>query len=52
MGINQIIRTDESVTVITDGGSSVTRPQSTIWSDSHNNEELDKAIEEALAKDE
>lgn len=52
MGIAQIIREEDRVTVITDQGNSVTRSQSSTWSDSTNNEEFDKAIEEALSKDE
>ena len=52
MGVNQIIRTDDSVTVITDQGNSVTREQWSGWSDSTNNDKLDEAIEEALSKDE
>lgn len=51
MGIAQIIRENDKVTVITDNGTSVTREQHDYWSDSTNNEELDKAIEEALSKD-
>lgn len=51
MGVSQIIRTDDSVTVVTDDGHSSTRDQSSSWSDSHNNELLDEAIEEALRKD-
>jgi len=51
MGVSQIIKTEDSVTVITDEGHSVTREQHDYWSDSTNNEEVDKAIEEALAKD-
>lgn len=50
--VAQIIRTDDTVTVITEQGNSVTREQHDYWSDSSNNEELDKAIEEALDKDE
>ncbi len=52
MGVNQIIRTDDSVTVITDQGHSATREQWSGWSDSTNNDKLDEAIEEALSKDE
>ena len=48
--IKEIIRTENSVTVITTAGKSVTKEQHSYWSDSKNNEELDKAIEEALAK--
>lgn len=51
MGVSQIIKTEDSVTVITDEGHSVTREQHDYWSDSTNNAEVDKAIEEALAKD-
>ena len=51
MGVSQIIRTEDSVTVITDDDHSSSRPQSSSWSDSHNNELLDEAIEEALRKD-
>ena len=51
MGVSQIIRSDDSVTVITDGGHSVTVEQSSSWTDSKNNELLDQAIEDALAKD-
>lgn len=49
--IKEIIRTENSVTVITEQGHSVTKEQHDYWSDSHNNEEFDKAVEEALAKD-
>ena len=51
MGIAQIIREKDKVTVITEQGISVTREQRDWWPDSINNEELDKAIEEALSKD-
>lgn len=51
MGIRQIIKTEDSVTVITDQGHSATREQSPYWSDSSNNEKVDEAIEEALSKD-
>ena len=49
--IKEIFRTENSVTVITEQGHSVTKEQWTGWSDSHNNQLLDEAIEEALAKD-
>ena len=51
MGIRQIIKTEDSVTVITDQGHSATREQTPYWSDSSNNEKVDEAIEEALSKD-
>ena len=49
--IKEIIRTENSVTVVTEQGHSVTKEQWTGWSDSHNNALFDEAIEEALAKD-
>jgi len=52
MGVAQIIRTEESVTVITEQGHSATAEQWPGWSDSTNNDLLDRAIEEALSKDE
>lgn len=52
MGVSQIIRTDDSVTVITDQGHSSTKEQWSGWSEDRNNEKLDEAIEEALSKDE
>ncbi len=51
MGVSQIIRNENSVTVITDKGHSATREQWSGWSESTNNEKLDEAIEEALSKD-
>ncbi len=50
MGVSQIIRTDDSITIVTDDGHSSTRDQSSNWNDSQNNEILDEAIEEALRK--
>lgn len=52
MGIAQIIREEDRVTVITDQGNSATAEQWSGWSESTNNEKLDEAIEKALAKDE
>lgn len=51
MGIAQIIREDDKVTVITDQGHSATAEQWSGWSESTNNAKLDDAIEEALSKD-
>lgn len=52
MGIAQIIREDDKVTVITDQGHSATAEQYHGWSEQVNNEKLDEAIEDALKKDE
>lgn len=52
MGIAQIIREDDRVTVITDQGHSATAEQYSGWSEQTNNEKLDEAIEDALKKDE
>ena len=50
-GVSQIIRDDESVTVITDQGSCVTCDQRSYWLESENQRRFDEAVEEALHRD-
>ena len=51
-GISQIIRDENSVTVITDQGHAVTADQRDYWLDNENQRRFDEAIEEALSRDE
>ena len=51
-GISQIIRDENSVTVITDQGHAVTADQRDYWQDNENQRRFDEAIEEALSRDE
>ena len=50
-GVSQIIRDDESVTIITDQGSCVTCDQRSYWLESENQRRFDEAVEEALHRD-
>lgn len=50
-GISQIIRDEDSVTIVTDEGSCVTADQRSYWLDSENQRRFDEAVEEALRRD-
>ena len=50
-GVSQIIRDEDSVTIVTDQGSCVTADQRSYWLDSENQRRFDEAVEEALRRD-